>query len=317
MANLTYSSELLDDMLRRAGESTTGNSKYETRALIYLNRAYRSLAQGGLEFDNKKVRDWWWLYTQGNLILQPIRTTGTVSVTQNNATATLSAVVNSDLDNYFFKVDGHPDVFRVSAHTSGSATLTLDSVYTGDTNATGTYVLWKMDYDLASDFARLMTPFRRQQSAADEVYSLDIREFQAQNPVTLMGNGAPDRFAFVDHNTVRFNARGDADGDYIRLDYFYIKTVTDLTDSASEEPAVPSQYRHVLADLGLYFLLMDKESAKTEGILAQAKSGLKAMHTEQDSRAPRMGFPGRIYPRGKPGRYGKQLQTSSGWARFN
>jgi hypothetical protein len=115
---------------------------------------------------------------------------------------------------------------------------------------------------------------------------------------------------------VRFNARGDADGDYIRLDYFYIKTVTDLTDSGTEEPLVPLQYRHVLADLGTYFLMMDKESSKAEGILAQAKSGLIAMHTEQDSRMPRMGFPGRILPRGKQGRYGKQLQTSSGWARF-
>lgn len=317
MANLTYSSEILDDMLRRAGETTSGNSKYEARALIYLNRAYRSLAQGGLEFDNKKVRDWWWLYTQANVILQPIRNSGTVSVTQNNATATLSAVVNTDLDNYFFKVDGWSDVFRVSAHTSGSASLTLDSVYTGDTDATATYTLWKLDYDLASDFARLMTPFRRHQSEADEVWSLDIREFQNENPLSLMQTGVPDRFCFVDHNTVRFNAKGDADGDYIRLDYFYIKTVTDLTDSASEEPAVPLQYRHVLADLGLYFLMLDKESSKAEAILAQAKSGLKAMHTEQDARAPKMGFPGRIYPRGRRSRYGKQLQTSSGWARFN
>lgn len=303
-------------MLRRAGETTSGNSKYEARALIYLNRAYRSLAQGGLEFDNKKVRDWWWLYTQANVILQPIRNTGTVSVTQNNTAATLSAVVNSDLDNYFFKVDGHADVFKVSAHTSGSAALTLDSVYTGDTNALATYTLWKLDYDLASDFSRLMTPFRRHQSTADEVYGLDIREFQSQNPLSLMQTGSPDRFAFVDHNTVRFNAKGDADGDYIRLDYFYIKTVTDLTDSASEEPAVPLQYRHVLADLGLYFLLLDKDDPKVESILAQAKSGLKAMHMEQDSRAPKMGFPGRILPRGKGGRHSNQLQTSSGWARF-
>lgn len=304
-------------MLRRAGESTSGNSKYEARALIYLNRAYRSLAQGGLEFDKKKVRDWWWLYTQSNVILQPIRNTGTVSVTQNNATATLSATVASDLDGYFFKVDGHADVFKVSAHTAGSATLTLDSVYTGDTSATATYTLWKLDYDLASDFARLMTPFRRHQSTADEVYGLDVREFQSQNPLSLMQTGTPDRFAFVDHNTVRFNAKGDADGDYIRLDYFYIKTITDLTDSASEEPAVPLQYRHVLADIGLYFLLFDKDDPKMEGILAQSMAGLNAMQMEQDSRAPRMGFPGRILPRGKHGRHVNQLQTSSGWARFN
>lgn len=316
MSNLQFSSEILDDMLRRAGETTTGNSKYEARSLIYLNRAYRSLAQGGLEFDNKKVRDWWWLYTQSNVILQPIRNTGTVSVTQNNATATLSATVASDLDGYFFKVDGWPDVFKVSAHTAGSAALTLDSVYTGDTNALATYTLWKLDYDLAADFARLVTPFRRQQSTADEVFGLDMREFQVQNPISQMQTGVPDRFAFVDHNTVRFNAKGDADGDYIRLDYFYIKTITDLTDSGSEEPAVPLQYRHVLADLGLYFLLLDKDDQKAQAILAQAKSGLMAMHTEQDSRGPRMGFPGRIYPRGKQGRYGKQLQSSSGWTRF-
>jgi hypothetical protein len=315
VSNLTFTSELLDDILRRAGETTSGNSKYEARTLIYLNRAYRSLAQGGLEFDNKKVRDWWWLHTQGNLVLQPIRNTGTVSVTQNNATATLSATVASDLDNYFFKVTGWPDVFKISAHTAGSASLALDSVYTGDTNATATYTLFKLDYDLAADFARLVTPFRRSQSSEDEVFSISLREFNDQNPLGSLRDGSPDRFTFVDQNTVRFNARGDADGDYIRLDYFYIKTVTDLTDSTTEEPLVPIQHRHVLADLGLYFLLMDKESPKVQGILAQAKSGLQAMHMEQDSRMAKIGFPGRILPRGG-GRSKKQLRTSSDWARF-
>ncbi len=319
MANLTYSSELLDDMLRRAGETTSGNSKYEARSLIYLNRAYRALADGGLEFDNKKIRDWWWLFTQGNLILQPAYTTGTVSVTQNNATITTSAVIATTRAGWYFKVEGWPDVFKVSTHTAGTATLVLDSVYTGDNNATANYKLMKLEYDLGTgtpnDFARLYAPMRAHQGAAHEVYSSSLREFNEQFPISMIQTGVPDRFTFMDTNTVRFNRYIAADDDYVRLEVPYIKNVTDLTDSASEEPLVPPRHRQVLADLGLYYLMFDKEDPKTEGILAQAKSGLAAMQNEQDSRVSRMGYPGQILPRGARG-MSRKLETSSGWARF-
>jgi hypothetical protein len=316
VANLTFSSEILDDMLRRAGESTSGNSKYEARALIYLNRAYRALADGGLEFDNKKIRDWWWLYMHSNIILQPAYTTGTVSVTQNSANITISAVVATSRAGWYFKVDGWPDVFKVSTHTAGTATMVLDSVYTGDTNATATYKLIKLEYDLASDFSRLYAPMRAHQGGPHEAYSLSLREFNEQFPISQIQTGIPDRFTFMDSNTVRFNSYIGADDDYVRLDYSYIKTVTDLTDSASEEPAVPVKNRQVLADLGLYYLLFDKDDQKVQGILAQAKSGLQAMHNEQDSRVSRMGYPGQILPRNRRGQ-SRKLETSSGWARFN
>lgn len=315
MANLQYSSEILDYMLQRAGETTTGNSKFEARALIFLNRAYRSLADGGLEFDNRKIRDWWWLYTQSNIILQPAYTTGTVSVTQNSTGITLSATVATSRAGWYFKVDGWPDVFKVSAHTAGTAAMTLDSVYTGDTNATATYKLFDVEYDLPADFARLYAPLRAHQGGPHEVYSLSLREFNEQFPISQIQTGIPDRFTFMDSNTLRFNRYIAADDDYVRLDVPYMATVTDLTDSGSEEPLVPARYRHVLADLGTYFLMFDKEDPKTEGMLAQAKSGLKAMQNEQDARVARMGYPGRILPRGTRGQ-SRKLETSSGWARF-
>jgi hypothetical protein len=298
--------------LARAGETTSGNSKYEAAALIFLNRAYRSLADGGLEFDKSKVRDWWWLYTEANLILQPMITTGTVAVTQNSANITFSSGPAPDVDGYLFKVTGFADAFRISTHTAGATAAVLDSVYTGDTNATATYTLMKTDYNLAADFARLISPMKAYQDNGEDgrIYSIAQRDFDSDYPANRITQGVPNRFTFMDADTVRFNAGGDYDGDYIRVDYDYIKTVTALTDSGSEEPLVPLRYRHVLADLGLYFLLLEKEDPKLQAILAQAKAGLQAMKNEQDARWPRMGMPGQIRPRTTGRR--KVLESASG-----
>jgi hypothetical protein len=309
MANLQYASEILDDILTRAGETTSGNSKYETRAIIYLNRAYRSLADGGLEFDKNSIRDWWWLYAQGNIILQPVRTTGTVAVTQNSSSITFSSAPVTSVAGQYFKVDNFADVFKVSTHTGGAAAAVLDSVYTGDTNATATYKLMTLEYDLAADFARLISPMKAYQSPECRIHSISQREMDQEYPLNRMQAGVPNAFTFMDSNTVRFNRYGDDDGDYIRLDYDYIRTTTDLTD-AQVEPLMPLRYRHVLADIALYFLLFDKEDPKTEGILAQAKAGLLAMKAEQDARASRSGTPGQIRPRGRwPTR---RLESTSG-----
>ena len=313
MSNLTYSGDIIDDILWRSDELTDGTSDYESQALSYLNRAYRSLWMGGTEFDPKINEIWWWLKAESTITLQPTIKTGTVSVTNNSASVTFSGNITPDLmDGWFLSVNNESDVYQFSVHGGNQNSATLDSVFTGTTNTAAGYRLMKLDYDLASDTLKPIAEFHSSQDNQYSITGMSLRKMDKEYPVNLIEAGVPSRFAMVDENTVRFNKFGDDNGGYIRLDYDYLKKPSDLTNSGSEEPLLPLQYRHVLADMALYFVHMDKENTRAREVKEQAKMGLRAMKLENAARWAQIGRSGHIYPRPRNKNSKEVYRTESG-----
>ena len=300
MANLKFSSDLLEYILFEAGEKTDGTSDFDAQALIWLNANYKKIWQGGSEFDPDINEDWTWLRKSGNIILEAKITTGTVSVTNNSATATLSASQSTDVVNWFFKVDDHEGVFQIATHGGASATLTLDSVYTGDTNAAASYKLVKLEYTLASDAIEILSPMEtafkanRRFNYDGKIQGVSLTAVPWR--VELLA-GIPEFFSQIDETTIRFNRY--ADEDLVRIDYRYKKRPADLTDSGSEEPLVPLHHRHVLANMALFDLFKVKNDDRADTTSLIAKQGLKSMAVENQNRLSQMdGTYGRIIPRG-------------------
>lgn len=316
MANLRYSSELLDDILFRADELTDGTSDHEAQALIYLNRAYRSLYMGGSEFTPDGGSElWWWLNTgNSNIIQQPTIETGTISVTNNNASVTFSGNITPDLtDGWYIKVGNHADLFQFSVHGGNQNTATLDSVYTGDTSATATYRLMKLEYDLASDVLYLSDKMHCNQDSQYDIDGISLTHLKERFPLHLLDSGVPSAFAPVSETRIMFNSYGSTDGDYVRIDYDYLARPADLTDSSTEEPVVPRQYRHILSDMAVYFIHLDKENDRSSTAYRQAQAGIMAMKKENRSRYAKIGEAGRIYPRMSNRRYLRRtLRTETG-----
>ncbi len=299
MANLKFSSDLLNYILFKAGEKTDGTSDFDAQALIYLNAAYKKIWQGGSEFDPSINEDWTWLREKGNLILQTKITTGTISVTNNSASATLSASQSTDVVDWFFKVDTHEGIFRVSVHGGSTDAITLDSVYTGDTDATANYKLVKLEYTLASDAIEILSPMftshkaNRSFNFDGQMDGVSLQSIPWQYELLA---GIPEYFSQVNETTVRFNRY--ADSDLVRVNYRYKKRPSDLTDSGSEEPLVPLHHRHVLANIALFDLWTDKNDDRADAVSLIAKQGLKAMAVENQNRLAQMdGDYGRIRPR--------------------
>ena len=295
MANFKYTSDIIGYILFKAGEKIDGTSDYDSKAVEYVNSAYRKIWTGGGEFDVDINEDWTWLRARDTFTLQTAITTGTVSVTNDSVTATLSAAQAVDMDNRYFKVDGHEDVFRVSAHTASPDTLTLDSVYTGSTDATASYTLFQLDYTLASDAIEILAPMRVNRSNDNEgkVEGVSLDKLP---PLQNVAGGVPSKFAYVDDTTIMFNKY--AVDDLVRVNYWYKKRPADLTDSGSEEPEVPLRHRHVIGNIALFDLLMDMNDDRAETVGLAAKQGLLAMSRENQSRISMMsGTYGAIVPR--------------------
>ena len=291
--------QIRNDALFRAGEKTDGTSDLDAQSLIYLNRAYRALYMGGNEFDPSINEIWWWLKREDNIILDSVIDTGTVNVTNNSNSITFTTaptpVVDANVNTgWFLKIDEHPDVFKISNHTTSSVTAIIDSVYTGKTNTAAKYKLMKLEYNLNSAAIKLIAPMVGYQSGQFKIFGMSLDRMESEYPLAQVQSGIPTKFADVDEDTIRFNKYASpTQGELIRIDYDYLLKPSDL-DDFSDPPLVPTQYRHILSDMTLFFLMADKGDTNAPAMSLQARSGIRAMAKENKDRWSKIGRMGSI-----------------------
>lgn len=295
---LKFTSEIVDDVLFRCGEPTDGSSDFDQAALDYVNRAYRAIWTGGGEYVKDMNEPWLWLKKDppGVLVLNPVITAGSVTATQGSATITFSAPPVASVAGRFFKANEQSDIFRVLTHTAGAANATIDSVYTG-TGGTGlSYKLMQLEYTLAADVLRVISPMRVQSTSliqstsTYEIEGCDLNALDRDYPLAYIVGGTPDRFSPVTEQKVRFNRYGGLDSTtFVRVEYDYLMKPADLTNSPAEEPLVPLEFRQVLADLALFIMFTTKSDARAETIGPQAKAGVAAMGNYNRNRIAKMG----------------------------
>lgn len=300
---LSTNAELLDQALFVAGETTSGNSDYETQALTWYIEAYRKLWMGGNEWVKDENPNWWWLKTDANLILNPVidpSNTGpaSVAVTNNSAAITFSASITPTMVGRFVKIGSHKDVFQILTHTSGTAAMTLDSVYTGLTStAAADYRIMQLEYDFQTDILAFVGPLKMQ-SDPYEIHLTSMEDMDRKFPLTLVQSGTPAWFAPVDEDTFRFSHYGGLlSTDFIRVDYEYLQRPSDPADDALELP-IPLQFRTILSDMVAVKIFFDKEEQRTGDLAAATKANIESMIAWNRSKWNRAsGRRAHIYPR--------------------
>jgi hypothetical protein len=305
--------DLKADVLFRSGEESEG-SDWDSKVLDYLNRVYQTLAAGASEFLPEYIEDWWWMRGSDVLTLEPVISTGTVAVTQNSTSITFSSAPASSVTGWRFRIDDYPEVFKISAHTGGQASATLDSAYTGEDNSAATYKLMKVQYSLSASVSVIMSPMVGYRSNPN-IIGLSPERMDQLYPLPDLEPGAPRAFALDDDTTVRFSHGGRTDGLSMRVEYRFRRKITDLEDSASSKPLVPIQWRHILADMALTYVLLDKNDDRSNAVALAARTGLAGMLKENRRRMAKIDQDvGHIFPRSSPGanKNDRALRTNSG-----
>jgi len=319
MANYQFSADLVSDILFRAGEMTDGSSDFSGVALQYLNRAYQALILGGGEVSPENNEDWWWAKKQppGVINMTSAIDTGTLTATNNSTAITFSSAPAVSVAGYFIRMTGHPDIFRIAAHTAATTSATLDSVFTGTSGAGQAFTCFKTEYDLPADCIRVMAPMRIYQGDVDEVEGVELSILERDWPMAQIQSGPPSQFAYATETKLRFNTYGPralSTPNMIRLEFDYIYRPADLTNSGSEEPIVPRMYRKLLADIAVTFLFLDKNDDRAGAVSQVATDGIRAMVREQRSRMINYGRKtGKIITRPEQtARLRRPLRTDSG-----
>lgn len=310
---LSNARELKEDVLFRASEPLSGG-QWDAKVLDYLNRVYRTLSTGASEFLPEYVEDWWWMRQEAPLLLEPIFTSGTMLVTQGSTAVTFTPAPAASMAGRRLRIKSGappPDVFVIASHTAAATAATLDGAYTGDTQAAATFEIMKTEYALIAAVQVLMSPINAFQSP-DRIFGISPERMDELYPLVRLRPGIPEAFALEDERTVRFSHGGRTDGKQMRVEYRYRPFVTDLTDSIGSIPLVPTQWMHVLADMALVYILLDKNDDRSNAAALGARSGLGAMLKENRRRNVKMDYlSGHISPRQSAGHRGP-LRTETG-----
>lgn len=188
-ANLTYTD--LETRVMNSLRIPVTNTIQQARVQALINAVYRDVC-------NKY--DWSFLekrtvvntapkITPGTANLLGITGPSTVSVTINSMAATFSSVMPiaaGTLRGWVMLIPGASSdglaVYRIAAHTPGSASVTLDGSFTDITNATASYILYLDTYELPADVGKL----------------LQVKRYGERLPVNLIGKNAMAGFKIVD-----------------------------------------------------------------------------------------------------------------------
>lgn len=184
---------------------------------------------------------------------------GTVTVTPESTTVTLSVPPASSTGSrkgYKFAVDSFDEIYTISAHTAGSATVTLDCEYNGAFSTTAVYKIWSDSIDLPTDCEQVITVWHDyHKPEVDGKGPQDFRRLVAGSP---RHEGRPVYFSqtdFYDPTSTTPETESDRyrqlrlypsiNAEHTQLHVDYQKEVAAL-DLDGDEPIIPIQHRVVL-----------------------------------------------------------------------
>ena len=290
MANLTLTSDLLEDALDRAGEPTDGTSDYATRALVYLNVVLRSLILGG-PFGSSDGRgfvipviDWAWAKKNPRGVFNtvaPVR--ATVTLTQDSTAARFAVAPGTNLSGYHLKPVGSAVTMKLVSRDLGDQALyVLDAPYPDASGSVSVDVV-KIEYQLAADFVRpcgqpSLTVYPYKLKLVDQDVLEDL------SPVSQLRSGTPWCAAILASGVMRLNAYPNC---RMRIEYPYIAMPAELTGTTNEAPPLPLHHRRILSTAAAAMITFDKSDDKTVPLMAEAQSMLEAMMHEYHHTARR------------------------------
>ena len=201
----------------------------------------------------------------GILITRAQITTLTITIAATGASGvagTLSAAPSGSISilDYHIRPSGVLWAARVTAHTAGSASVTLQGVPATIAAGTAT-TIYQIEVDLASDFGYFDSHIRDQDGSLIEVW--DYEQLISKYPDPPSGGWPPQAAAIMANRKLRWSTYPTAAR---RLEYPYI--ITEADPSGAGALTIPQHLRWVLAHGALYYALLMK-SDKRAGVFKQ------------------------------------------------
>jgi hypothetical protein len=261
VANFLTYADLLTDVLDRVGELDSASGDYYTTVGRQVVRAYFAILNTHPFLCTRAATP------------QAIRTIAavdvTVSLTAESATATLSAVSATSYAGRKLKVG--QDWYRITAHTAGTATLTLDAEALADaTSEAG--VVFQDEYDLEADTRHIVEAFDARTGAAIPQWDEAVLRYEYPVPTAA---DLPTCFARIGETRIRFSQYPTAAR---RIELPYTVVPADISaDTDGSLIRIPRNFRYVICDEAVYFTYQIRNDVRARDALAIAREGREEM----------------------------------------
>lgn len=274
-ADLITGQDIANAVMQDVGElSTVGmGADYDSEIQRYVRMAYWKVL-GHARFP------WALSRTPGVITTEAASDVTVLSIA--GATVTLSAVIATSKTSFKFYLNANNAVYRVSAHTAGTDTLTLDGTYV-QTETGGPAKLYKDEYQTPDDVLKVWDPFEVRGQWWQQIPILDKPIFELQYGKGWSAGPAPYEAAAEVHwdettgyRQYRFAPWSE---DAVSLEFDYAKR-HDLTFdgvATTDTPRVPREYRHVIVKLANYHAFLIKDDTKADQAFLHADRILEDM----------------------------------------
>jgi hypothetical protein len=147
---------------------------------------------------------WWWLSGNTTVQLPAYVSSGSVTVTANSQTVTLSVAPTSSKKGYYFAVDGYNEIYKIESHSANSTTIQLSDLYTGPSSNAASYRIWTDKIPLPTDCKETIEVWHdHSRSGLDNV---GLQEFRRISGMAPRAEGKPAFYTTADFKDPQQNA---------------------------------------------------------------------------------------------------------------
>jgi hypothetical protein len=202
---------------------------------------------------------WKWLEGFSTLQLPAVYNGGTASITQDSATVTLSATPSAGLGsflNYRFAVKGENEIYTITAHTAGSASLTISPAINCTTDTTATFEIYRDWLALPTDCDETVQVWHDHQ--AYQMEGRGLKDFRLASMGDPRRSGRPQLYYTGDYYDPS-TGTNELETDRYRQMFIYpsisdkktsihvtYKKQVDALEDDADEPVLPVEDRIVL-----------------------------------------------------------------------
>lgn len=243
-----------------AASGTTGS--YGTEFQGYINRAY-------WEILGKERWPWALSPTPGTIVSDAAVRVTASSI--SGTTVTLTATITPSMAGRKIYNDSNNAVYRITAHTSGTDTMTLDATYV-ETETSGALTIYQDEYLVDSTVLKIWDPMQVRGQSGQIVTGLNKPTFEAQYgkgwsvgpaPVEAFTEVHWDYTGGTGTRRIRFGPWSE-DRFVVEYDYAQFHTLTYDAVASTDTPRVPREYRQVIVDLAKFYAFLLKDDSKTD-----------------------------------------------------
>lgn len=266
--NFKFGKDLMEYVLKTGGQSTAATDDYAADVRSAIRKEYWRIL---------KAEPWTWALSPTPGVLTTTAKTAVVVSSFSGATVTLSANLSPSQAGRKFYMDGNQSMYRITAHTSGTNTMTLDATYV-DTPTGGNATIYQDEFAIDATAMRLWGPLNLRgqfEGIIDLINQTDFKARYGSSRVTAVG--------LTEVATeIRQNSAGAKQiqiapwtEDQINIEYDFTPFHDlDFTGAgAGDTPHLRQEDRFVIAEYALWSLFRVKDDVIADSAWKRADKG--------------------------------------------